>query len=184
VVIFAGDGDCAAIGGNHFIQAARRNLDVTLIIVNNGIYGMTGGQVAPTTPFDARTSTTPWGNLENSFDLCKLAKAAGATHVSRWTTAHPKSAIKAIKKGIQHKGFSFIEMVSQCPTYFGRYVLGFTEPEEYLNWLRKNSVSKEKASKMSPEELAGKIVVGEFVDKREPTLVERYLEMEKTMVKR
>jgi len=184
VVIFAGDGDCAAIGGNHLIQAARRNLDVTLIVVNNGIYGMTGGQVAPTTPCDARTSTTPWGNLENSFDLCKLAKAAGATHVSRWTTAHPKSAIKAIKKGIQHKGFSFIEMVSQCPTYFGRYVLGFTEPEEYLNWLRKNSVSKEKASKMSPEELAGKIVVGEFVDKREPTLVERYLEMEKTMVKR
>lgn len=184
VVVFTGDGDCAAIGGNHFIQAARRNLDVTVILVNNGIYGMTGGQVAPTTPCDARTSTTPWGNLEDPFDLCELAGAAGATYVSRWTTAHSKPAIKAIKKGLQHKGFSFIEMVSQCPTYFGRYVLGFTEPEEYLNWLRKNSVFKEKASKMSQEELTGKILVGEFVDKREPTLLERYLEMEKAVVKR
>jgi len=183
VVVFTGDGDCAAIGGNHFIQAARRNLDVTVILVNNGVYGMTGGQVAPTTPSDARTSTTPWGNIERPYDLCKLAEAAGATYVSRWTTAHPKPAIKAIKKGIQHKGFSFIEIVSQCPTYFGRYVLRLTEPEEYLNWLRKNSVSTEKASKMSHEELMGKIVVGEFVDKREPTLLERYLEMEKTMVR-
>jgi 2-oxoglutarate ferredoxin oxidoreductase subunit beta len=179
VVVFTGDGDCAAIGGNHFVQAARRNLDVTTILVNNGIYGMTGGQVAPTTLSDAITSTTPWGNVEHPFDLCRLAEAAGATYVSRWTTAHPKSSIKAIKKGIQHKGFSFIEMVSQCPTYFGRYVLGFREPEQSLNWLRENSVPKEKADKMSPEELRGKIVVGEFVEKREPTLIEKYLEMEK-----
>jgi len=179
VVIFTGDGDCAAIGGNHFIQAARRNLDVTTILVNNRIYGMTGGQVAPTTPSDAITSTTPLGNVECPFDLCKLAEAAGATYVSRWTTAHPRSCINAIKKGIQHKGFSFIEIVSQCPTYFGRYALGFREPEQFINWLRENSVPKEKANKMSPEELRTKIVVGEFVEKRKPTLIEQYMEMEK-----
>ncbi|MEM3703051.1 MAG: thiamine pyrophosphate-dependent enzyme [Candidatus Bathyarchaeia archaeon] len=179
VVVFTGDGDCAAIGANHFIQAARRNLDVTVILVNNGIYGMTGGQVAPTTPSAVRTSTTPYGNIERIFDLCKLAETAGATYVCRWTTAHSRSLINAIKKGLEHKGFALIEIVSQCPTYFGRYALGFTEPERHLNWLRENSVTKEKASKMSPEELRGKIVVGEFVEKREPTLIEKYLEVER-----
>lgn len=183
VIVVTGDGDCVSIGTNHFVQAARRNLDVTVILVNNGVFGMTGGQAAPTTPLGSRTSTSPMGSMENAFDLCKLAETAGATYVSRWTTAHPRSAIRSIKKGIEHKGFSFIEMVSQCPTYFGRYVLKISteKPLEYLLWLRNNSITKEKASQLSDEELREKIVVGDFVEKRAPTLMQRYLEMERSV---
>ena len=126
VVILTGDGDAAAIGGNHLIQAARRNLDVTMIVNNNGSYAMTGGQVSPVTPTGATTTTTTLGNLESPFDLCKLVEAAGGTYISRWTTAHSAQLIKAIKEGIQHKGFSFIEVVGQCPTIYGRYCLGLT----------------------------------------------------------
>ena len=116
VTVFSGDGDLFAIGGNHLIQAARRNLDVTVILVNNLNFAMTGGQVAPTTPVELRTSTTPYGNREKPFDLCKLVIAAGATFVSRWSTAKPMRAIKAIKGALQHDGFSMVEVVCQCPT--------------------------------------------------------------------
>ncbi len=179
VIILMGDGGCAAIGGNHLIHAARRNLDVTVIVNNNGNYGMTGGQVAPTTPIGGTTTTTPWGNVERPFDLCKLVEAAGGTFISRWTTAHPTQLINAIKKGIKHKGFSFIEVVAPCPTHFGRYVLNLREPVENLRWLREHSVTKREAEKMSEEELRDKIIVGDFVEKRLPTLEERYLELEK-----
>lgn len=179
IIIFTGDGDLASIGTNHFVHAARRNLDVTVICVNNGLFGMTGGQAAPTTPLGARTSTSPMGNLEGPFDLCKLAECAGATHVSRWTTVHPRSVIGSIKNGVKHKGFSFIEIVSPCPTYFGRYVLKISKPVEYLMWLRKNSITKEKASSLDNKQLSGKIIVGEFVKKHAPTLIERYQEMER-----
>ena len=97
VIVFTGDGDCLGIGGNHFIHSARRNLDVTVIMVNNEIYAMTGGQVAPTTPYDGKTKTSPYGNKEIPFDGCELAKAAGATYIARWTAAHPKQLSKAKK---------------------------------------------------------------------------------------
>jgi len=169
-----GDGDVAAIGGNHLIQAARRNLDVTLIVNNNGSYAMTGGQVSPVTPEGATTTTTTRGNLENPFDLCKLVEAAGGTYISRWTSAHTAQLTRAIKNGIKHKGFSFIEVVGQCPTIFGRYCLGLREPVDNLNWYKNNSILKSRADKLSEEELLGKIIVGDFVKKDMPTLNDRY----------
>jgi 2-oxoglutarate ferredoxin oxidoreductase subunit beta len=174
VVILTGDGDVAAIGGNHLIQAARRNLDVTLIVNNNGSYAMTGGQVSPVTPIGATTTTTTRGNLENPFDLCKLVEAAGGTYISRWTAAHTAQLTRAIKNGIEHKGFSFIEVVGQCPTIFGRYCLGLREPVDNLNWYKNNSILKSQADKLSEEELLGKIIVGNFVKKDIPTLNDRY----------
>jgi len=179
VVIFAGDGDIAAIGGNHLIHAARRNLDVNVIVNNNMNYAMTGGQVAPTTPLCLYTTTTPRGNMERTFDLCKLAETAGATFVSRWTTNHPRQIVKSIKEGMDHRGLTFIEIVSQCPTYFGRYALGSSRAEDTLKWIKERTVTKERAEGMSGEELEGKIVVGDFVRKDLPTLGDKYAELEK-----
>lgn len=120
VIVFTGDGDLAAIGGNHFIHACRRNVDMTVICMNNQIYGMTGGQGSPTTPCGALTSTTPYGACEPAFDLAELAVAAGANYVARWTTYHVKELTRAIKVGLETPGFSFIEVRAQCPTNFGR----------------------------------------------------------------
>jgi len=179
VVIFAGDGDIAAIGGNHLIHAARRNLDVNIIVNNNMNYAMTGGQVAPTTPLCLYTTTTPRGNMERTFDLCKLAETAGATFVSRWTTNHPRQIVKTIKDGMDHRGLTFIEIVSQCPTHFGRYALGSSRAEDNLKWIKERTVTKKKAEEMSEKELEGKIVVGDFVKKNLPTLEDKYVELEK-----
>jgi 2-oxoglutarate ferredoxin oxidoreductase subunit beta len=115
-VVFTGDGDGAGIGGNHLIHAARRNIDITTILVNNLSYAMTGGQFAPTTHHGERTVTSPYGNPESPFDTVKLVTAAGATYVARWTTNHPLELTRSIKEAIQHPGFSFIEVLSQCPT--------------------------------------------------------------------
>ena len=168
VVIFSGDGDAGAIGGNHLIQAARRNLDVTMIVVNNMTFGMTGGQVAPTTFQGLITSTTPYGNTERPFDLCKLAVAAGATFVSRWTTHRPRNCINAIKKAIQHEGFAFLEIMTQCPTYFGRRAIGSGAPVDGVQWIQEHSVPVKQAGALSEEELADKFVVGTFVQKQAP----------------
>ncbi len=168
VVIFSGDGDAGAIGGNHLIQAARRNLDVTMIVVNNMTFGMTGGQVAPTTLKGLTTSTTPYGNTERPFDLCKLAVAAGATFVSRWTTHRPRNCINAIKKAVQHEGFAFLEIMTQCPTYFGRRAVGSGAPVDGVDWIQEHSVTVKQASALSEEELADKFVVGTFVQKQVP----------------
>jgi len=180
-VVLTGDGDCAAIGGNHLIHAARRNLDVVVIMANNGSYAMTGGQVAPTTATGLYTTTTPRGNMERPFDVCKLVETAGGTYIARWTTAQPTAMISAIKKGLMHRGFSFIEVVCQCPTIFGRYALGMLDPVKNLEYLREHSVTKEQALKLSAEQLKDKIVVGEFVDKQLPTLEDSYLELEKAV---
>ena len=127
VVAFSGDGDCMGIGGNHLIHAARRNIDITVIMLDNAIYGMTGGQVAPTTPIDARTQTTPYGNPEPPFDVCALVTAAGATHVARYTTAQPRPLVEGIEAALRHKGFSFVQVISQCPTQAGRYIYGMSK---------------------------------------------------------
>ncbi|MHC1592085.1 MAG: thiamine pyrophosphate-dependent enzyme [Candidatus Helarchaeales archaeon] len=120
VIVFTGDGDGAGIGGNHLIHAARRNIDLTVLLINNQIYGMTGGQMAPTTPHRAITSTSQAGNPERAFDLCRLLEGAGATYIARWTVFQTRELIKSIKEGITHEGFSFIEILSPCPTQFGR----------------------------------------------------------------
>jgi 2-oxoglutarate ferredoxin oxidoreductase subunit beta len=179
VVVLTGDGDCGAIGGNHLIHAARRNLDVTVIMDNNGVYAMTGGQVAPTTALGLYTTTTPFGNVERPFDICKLVETAGGTYIARWTTAHPAALIRAIKQALTHRGFSFVEVVSQCPTIYGRYSLGLTDPVKNLEFLKENSVTREQAAKMSAEQLVGKIVIGKFVDKELPTLEDCYQQMER-----
>jgi len=178
VVVLTGDGDCASIGGNHLIHAARRNLDVTVIMDNNGVYAMTGGQMAPTTAGGMYTTTTPRGNFERSFDVCKLVETAGATYVARWTTAHPAALIRTIKQALTHRGFSFIEVVAQCPTIYGRHSLHIADPVKNIEYLQQNSVTRDQAAKMSSEELIGKIVVGKFVDKELPTLEDCYRQME------
>jgi len=129
-VVFTGDGDGAGIGGNHLIHAARRNIDITCILVNNMNYAMTGGQLAPTTMHGLRTSTSPFGNPEQPFDIAKLVAGAGATYVARWTTNHVVELTRSIKEGLQHRGFAFIEVMSQCPTQ-QRNILGIrATPQE------------------------------------------------------
>ena len=176
VVVVSGDGDLTAIGGNHLIHAARRNIGLTVICVNNFIYAMTGAQAAPTTPFGLKTDTTPYGNPENPFDLCKLVKGAGGTYVARWTTIHARQLVRSIKKGLQRNGFSFVEVISPCPVRYGPLV-NMRKPIEIIEWLRRTSIGKEKAKELTPEELNQKIVVGEFVDKRVPELTEQYRRM-------
>ncbi|MEM1565624.1 MAG: thiamine pyrophosphate-dependent enzyme [Candidatus Bathyarchaeia archaeon] len=171
VVVFGGDGDIVGIGLSHFVHAARRNLDVLVIMVNNMVYGMTGGQVAPTTPLKAKTTTTPYGNFEYPLDAVKLAVTAGANYAARWTTAHQNELKETLKKALRFKGFRFIEVVSQCPTAFGRRV-GFKNAGEMVKWFRENSIKLEQAEKLSEEYLVAKIVVGEFVERSRPTLTE------------
>lgn len=141
VVVISGDGDLAAIGGNHLIHAARRNMDMTVICVNNYIYGMTGGQVGPTTFTGDRTTTSPYGNPERPFDLARLVTAAGANYVARWTTAHPIQAARSIRTALEREGFSFVEMISQCPTAYGKRTRSGTPPE-MLKWFKKLPVRK------------------------------------------
>ncbi len=162
VMVVSGDGDLSSIGGNHLIHAARRDMDLTVICANNSIYGMTGGQVASTTPQGSFTTTTPQGNLERPFDLCKLAEAAGATYVARHSVATPVLLIRILKKAIEHKGFAFVEVLSPCPTQFGRRN-ELRTPFAMIQALKRNSVSVEKAKSLDPAELQGKITVGEFV---------------------
>ncbi|NVM01119.1 MAG: 2-oxoacid:ferredoxin oxidoreductase subunit beta [Candidatus Helarchaeota archaeon] len=178
-----GDGDALSIGTNHFIHAARRNVDMVLLLLHNKIYGMTGGQVAPTTPENWKASTAPYGFLESTIDAAKLAITAGATFVARWTTAHPRQFMKSLTKAlIEHKGFSLIEIVSQCPTYFGRRN-DMGDPVELYNWIKDNSIHLNKAKSMSDEELKDKIVIGEFHEERRPTLTEKYMKLIDTLDK-
>ncbi|WP_455241129.1 2-oxoacid:ferredoxin oxidoreductase subunit beta [Methanothermobacter tenebrarum] len=172
VVVFTGDGDAAAIGGNHLIHGARRNIDLTVICINNNIYGMTGGQISPTSPRGSYGSTAPYGAIETPFDLAELVKAAGASYVARWTTAHPLQLANSIRRGLENRGFSFIEVLSQCPTYFGRKNR-MRSPVEMLQWMKDNSINRRKALRMEPKELEGKIIVGDFVkeEKEELTTV-------------
>jgi len=120
ILVPMGDGDALAIGGNHFIHAARRNIDLTAIVMNNRIYGMTGGQYSPLSGYGIRATTAPYMNIDHDFDVVELAKAAGATFVARTTTYHVQQITDIIQQAILHKGFSVVEIMSQCPTYFGR----------------------------------------------------------------
>jgi 2-oxoglutarate ferredoxin oxidoreductase subunit beta len=171
VVVFGGDGDIVGIGLSHFVHAARRNTDILVIMGNNMVYGMTGGQVAPTTPFKTKTTTTPYGSFEHPLDAARLAVAAGAAYSARWTTAHLHELKESIKKAIQMSGFKFVEVVTHCPTAYGRRA-GFKDIGEMLKYYKENAVSPQQAEKMSEDELERKIVVGEFAHRERPTLVE------------
>ncbi|MBC8277200.1 MAG: 2-oxoacid:ferredoxin oxidoreductase subunit beta [FCB group bacterium] len=162
VMVISGDGDLTAIGGNHLIHAARRNIDLTVICAENSVYGMTGGQCAPTTPLDCYTTTSPLGNTEPPFDLCKLVEGAGAGYVARYTVAHIHQLIKVIKTALNYEGFSFIEAVSPCPTQFGR-LNSAPLAADLFNGLKKEYVALAKYNKMTEDERTGLKPVGEFV---------------------
>lgn len=169
VVVFSGDGDLAAIGGNHLIHAARRNMDLTVICVNNFIYGMTGGQVAPTTPLTGRTSTSPYGSCEMPFNLPYLVTAAGATYVARWTSMHVRRVEKSIIEALNKPGFSFVEVIAPCPTQYGRKNKQPTGMAQ-LTYYRENAVIRHGADpKDVGIELNGPIIIGKFVDIDRPT---------------
>ena len=176
VMVISGDGDLAAIGGNHLIQNARRNVEMAVICLNNGIYGMTGGQAAPTTPVGLKTATTPYGTFENPFDTSRRVIAAGASFVARWTTYQPRQLTATIKKAIRKKGFSFIEAITQCPVQFGKKT-GSGSAVQMMKEYKEKSVPVKEASTLSEEELQGKIVVGELIDKDKPEMVEEIMKM-------
>ena len=153
VITVMGDGDAVAIGGNHFIHAARRNVEITSFIINNQVYGMTGGQCSPTTPHGAVTASSPYGNLEPDFDLCRLAEAAGAVFVARSTVYHIRLLEQLIDKALKKKGFAMVEVVSQCVTY-NRQLLGLNSPVEMMKWQKDNAIMVEKAKQLNEAELA------------------------------
>src|SRR3989304_5195788 len=173
VIVVSGDGDATAIGGNHFIHTARRNIDITMLIFNNYIYGMTGGQYSPTTPQGKFATTAPYGNIEPSFDICGLAIAAGASFVARGTVYHALPLDKMIEQAIRKKGFSVVEIFSQCPTAYGRRNKQGT-PVDMMNWYKDSAVPVTKAKTMSPEDLQGKLVTGVLHDVEKPEYTEQY----------
>ena len=163
VMTLMGDGDGTTIGGNHLIHCARRNVDLTAIIVNNLNYGMTGGQYSGTTPKGSKTKTSVYGHVEEGFDVCKLVAGAGGSFVARGTAMDVPQLDKLINQAMQHKGFSLVEVIAPCPTHFGKNnKLGKAGP--MLQWIKENTVPKAKADKMTREELHGKFVTGVFVD--------------------
>ena len=151
---------------------------MTVLMVNNQIYGMTGGQVAPTTPLAAKTKTSFFGNPEDPFDACELAKAAGATYVARWTSAHPVALSKAIAEAVSHEGFSFIEIIAQCPTQAGRLMYGISDPGDLLDLLKDKTISIKRGQDKSKEEWKGKITIGTlFHDTERTEFSKRYFGM-------
>ncbi len=173
VVVFSGDGDIFGIGGNHFIHAARRNMDILIICVNNFNYAMTGGQVAATTPMEANASTAPYGNFEFAFSLPYLAEAAGATYVARWTSLHLRRVTKSIQEALAKPGFSLIEVITPCVTlYARRNRLG--DGLNLLKYYYDKSVIEHGADTRTLDiSYQGKLVVGKFVDKEKPTFLDR-----------
>ncbi len=177
VVVFSGDGDLAAIGGNHLIHAARRNIDMTVICVNNFNYGMTGGQVGPTTPFEARTTTSRYGCSEYPFNLPYLLSASGSCYVVRWTVLHLRQLEKTIAEAMIKPGFCFIEVISPCPPIFGRMN---KRPQglDSMHYYQEKSIIRNGADpKDAGIELGGPIMVGKFVDRECPTLRDHLLQV-------
>jgi 2-oxoglutarate ferredoxin oxidoreductase subunit beta len=173
VIVITGDGDATAIGGNHFIHAARRNIDLTVLLYNNYIYGMTGGQCSPTTPRGAKASTAQYGSLEPPFNISGLAKAAGASFVARGDVYNVRRLDGLIEKAMQRKGFSLVEVVSPCPTAFGRRNR-MASPVKLMEQLRDTVVSVEKWEKMTDEEKKGKFRTGVLKDVELPEFTEEY----------
>jgi len=176
VIVYSGDGDLIAIGGNHFIHAARRNIDIVVVCINNFTYGMTGGQVTPTTPSPAVASTTPYGAFEHPFNLPHLADSCGATYVARWTSYHVRQVAKSMREALNKRGFSFIEIISPCPTlYARRNRLG--DGLDAMKYYAEKSVLKNGADTREVGiAYQGEIIIGKFVDRERPTFIEAYNE--------
>ncbi|HDZ90515.1 MAG: 2-oxoacid:ferredoxin oxidoreductase subunit beta [Deltaproteobacteria bacterium] len=173
VITVMGDGDATAIGGNHFIHAARRNLNLTAIIINNQIYGMTGGQFSPTTPYGSKAATAPYGHIEHAFSIAELAVTAGAAFVGRGTVFHVQLLDRLIEAAVMKRGFSVVEVVSNCHIQFGRRnEMG--NPVTMMEWMRDHAVTVGRAGEMSPEELDGKFTIGILIDEEKPVYTEEY----------
>ena len=173
VITVMGDGDATAIGGNHFIHAARRNIDLTAIIINNQIYGMTGGQHSPTTPYGFFASTAVWGNIEHPFPIAELAVTAGASYVARGTVYHAAMLDDLLAAGIAKKGFSVIEVMSNCHTQYGRRNQ-MADAVTMLGYFKEQAVSVDRAARMTEEEMAGRFTIGVLADVDKPNYTEEY----------
>ena len=173
VIVLTGDGDCSAIGGNHLIHAARRNLGLTVICFNNDIYGMTGGQYSPTTPSGDKATTAPYGNVDRPFDIAQLASGAGASFSARGDVYHARETIDIIKQAILHKGFSLVDVYSICPTYYGRKNKK-GDAVEMLKWQRDNLVPTARYYSMSETERADKKLIGILSFNDYPEYTEEY----------
>jgi len=173
VIVITGDGDCTAIGGNHLIHACRRNIGLTTIVYNNNIYGMTGGQYSPTTPKFDKGTTAPYGNIDKAFDICNLAASAGATYVGRGTSYHANLLISLVLNALKNDGFSLIEAISGCPTYYGRKNKKGSAVN-MLEWQKDHAVNISSASKMAPEMLEDKFLIGELKNSPEPEYASEY----------
>ncbi len=173
VIVVMGDGDALAIGGNHFIHAARRNIGLTAIVVNNYTYGMTGGQYSPTTPTDAKAATAPYGHIEQPFPITELSQASGAAFVARSTVYHVQELEKYIAQAIAKQGFSVVEAVSYCHTTLGR-INRWGRAPDMMRRLKEQSVTLKQAQKMSEEDRTSKIVRGVFVDRDIPEYTQLY----------
>jgi len=161
VIVITGDGDAAAIGGNHFIHAARRNINLSVIVFNNNIYGMTGGQFSPTTPMGEYGTTAPYGNIDQSFDIANLAVHSGATFVARGSVYHVDQTVRLIERAILHRGFSVVDCMSVCPTYYGRKNKKGSAVD-MVAWQKKNAITAKAAAQKTPEELEGRFIIGEI----------------------
>lgn len=179
ILVFTGDGDCVAIGGNHLLHAAARNIDLTVVMVNNNIYGMTGGQKSPTTPLGAKTKTSPFGCIDMPINACGLVMTLGASYVARWTTAHPVQLAKSIAEGMEHKGFAFIEVLSQCPVQAGKNVWGEKDPAKIMELYKKYTYMTQPgevdpAGARSTNAVEGKLPIGVFRNNpEEPEYLEK-----------
>ncbi|RJQ24885.1 MAG: 2-oxoacid:ferredoxin oxidoreductase subunit beta [Peptococcaceae bacterium] len=177
IICLMGDGDCAAIGAGHFLHAARRNINLTALVINNFNYGMTGGQFSPLTPAGSLTSTSHSGKMEGIMDLCRLAEIAGANYVARTTVFHAPELKNFILEAIAKKGFSFVEVLSSCPTYYGRYnKIG--GPVKLMEWLKSNTVSLKKFEQLAEEDKSRLFWRGKLVDRNAPDFLTLYLAQE------
>ncbi|MBQ2769857.1 MAG: 2-oxoacid:ferredoxin oxidoreductase subunit beta [Clostridia bacterium] len=173
VIVITGDGDCTAIGGNHLIHAARRNIDLTVVVFNNNIYGMTGGQYSPTTPTGDKAATAPYGNLDRAFDIAQLAAGAGASFTGKGTAYHVNETTNTIMRGIRHKGFALIDCYSVCPTYYGRKNKKGSAVD-MMRWQKEHGVPVERYNKLSEEEKQGKFPVGILTHTDYPEFTKQY----------
>lgn len=173
VLVVTGDGDATAIGGNHFIHAARRNIDLTVVLYNNNIYGMTGGQYSPLTPTDSKATTAPYGTVDRAFDVAELAKGAGATFIARATTFHTQLLADLIAQGIQHEGFSVIEAITACPISYGRQNKMGAAPN-MMKWQRDHGVMLAAYDKLTEEQKADKFPIGVLYQKSAPEYSAEY----------
>lgn len=176
VIVVTGDGDCTAIGGNHLIHAARRNIDLSVILINNNIYGMTGGQCSPTTPHEAIATTAPYGNIEPDFNICELAMGAGATFVARTTAFHVQEMQNYFQAAIEHPGFAMIEVISACPVIYGRLNKKGGAPQ-MMKEFRDNSIPFTAVDKLPPEKVEGKIIRGILRKDIKPEYCNAYAEL-------